>query len=136
MPVTSRPTISNANSSHRSGIVPSGTKRGDGIQLVYPVGRHAPILAQFLEVRLDGQPRRQPQLRGKVRIHTGDDLIGRRHPIGDARQHLFLAHAAMIGILLVGLLERRNTTIMRMGYDSLAVILLFFCGLGLLATIN
>jgi cation:H+ antiporter len=47
-----------------------------------------------------------------------------------------LLGAAMIGILLVGLLERRNATIMRMGYDSLIVILLFFCGLGLLATID
>ncbi len=47
-----------------------------------------------------------------------------------------LLGAAMIGIMLVGLLERRDTTIMRMGYDSLIVILLFFCGLGLLATIK
>lgn len=47
-----------------------------------------------------------------------------------------LLGAAMIGIMLVGLLERRNTTILRMGYDSLTVIVLFFCGLGLLATIR
>ena len=47
-----------------------------------------------------------------------------------------LLGAAMIGVMLVGLLERRDATIMRMGYDSLIVILLFFCGLGLLATVN
>jgi cation:H+ antiporter len=42
----------------------------------------------------------------------------------------------MIGIMLVGLLERRNATIMRMGFDSLAVIVLFLCGLGLLALVD
>jgi cation:H+ antiporter len=47
-----------------------------------------------------------------------------------------LLGAAMISIMLVGLLERRNATIMRMGYDSFIVILLFFGGLSLLATIS
>jgi hypothetical protein len=37
---------------------------------------------------------------------------------------------------MVGLLEQRNPTAMRMGYDSLAVMIVFACGLGLLATIR
>lgn len=44
-----------------------------------------------------------------------------------------LLGAILAGILLVGLLERRNPRIMRMGYDSLLVMLLFAGGLGLLA---
>jgi cation:H+ antiporter len=47
-----------------------------------------------------------------------------------------LLGAALIGVFLVGLLERRDATIMRMGYDSLAVIILFFGGLGVLASIQ
>lgn len=37
---------------------------------------------------------------------------------------------------MVGLLERRDSTIMRMGHDSLAVIILFACGLAVLSTIG
>ncbi|HEY0873871.1 MAG TPA: hypothetical protein VGD94_10395 [Vicinamibacterales bacterium] len=47
-----------------------------------------------------------------------------------------LLGATVTGVLVIGLLERRNPTVMRMGYDSLAIIVLFFCGLGLLATIS
>ncbi len=47
-----------------------------------------------------------------------------------------LLGAVLIGILLVGLLERRDTAVMRMGYDSIAVMLLFLGGLGLLATLG
>ena len=36
------------------------------------------------------------------------------------------------GIVLVGLLERRDSTILRMGYDSFAVMVVFACGLGML----
>jgi len=43
-----------------------------------------------------------------------------------------LLGAALIGVFLVGLLERRNPTVMRMGFDSLAVMLLFGGGLVLL----
>lgn len=39
----------------------------------------------------------------------------------------------MTGVFVVGLLERRDRTILRMGYDALAAILLFAGGLGLLA---
>ena len=43
-----------------------------------------------------------------------------------------LIGATLIGVFLVGLLEHRNRTIGRMGYDSFAVISLFCCGLALL----
>jgi cation:H+ antiporter len=43
-----------------------------------------------------------------------------------------LLGATLTGVFLVGLLERRNPTVMRMGYDSLAVMLLFGVGLVLL----
>jgi cation:H+ antiporter len=43
-----------------------------------------------------------------------------------------LLGAALIGVFVVGLLERRDRTILRMGYDSLVVILLFAGGLILL----
>lgn len=46
-----------------------------------------------------------------------------------------LLGAALIGIFLVGLLEHRDRTVLKMGYDSAAVILLFALGLGLLATL-
>ncbi|WP_129791299.1 sodium:calcium antiporter [Sphingosinicella sp. CPCC 101087] len=46
-----------------------------------------------------------------------------------------LLGAMLIGIFMVGLLEHRDRTILRMGYDSLAVILIFIAGLALLATL-
>lgn len=39
----------------------------------------------------------------------------------------------MTGIFIVGLLERRDRTIFRMGYDSLASILVFAAGLWFLS---
>lgn len=47
-----------------------------------------------------------------------------------------LLGATLIGVFLIGLLERRDATIARMGYDSFAVIVLFFGGLSLLASIG
>lgn len=41
-----------------------------------------------------------------------------------------------MGQVFASLLERRDTAVMRMGYDSIAVILLFPGGLGLLATLD
>lgn len=38
----------------------------------------------------------------------------------------------LIGVFQVGLLERRDSTVLRMGYDSLAVLVLFAGGVGLL----
>lgn len=46
-----------------------------------------------------------------------------------------LLGATLIGVFLVGLLEHRDRTIWKMGYDSAIVILLFTSGLGLLATL-
>ena len=46
-----------------------------------------------------------------------------------------LLGATLIGIFMVGLLEHRDKTIFKMGYDSAAVILMFAVGLGVLATI-
>ncbi|HEX2151546.1 MAG TPA: sodium:calcium antiporter, partial [Stellaceae bacterium] len=43
-----------------------------------------------------------------------------------------LLGATLTGMFLVGILEHRNPTVMRMGYDSLAVMLLFGVGLVLL----
>lgn len=47
-----------------------------------------------------------------------------------------LLGAVLIGVFLVGLLERRNATVMKMGWDSLAVIMLFAGGLGILYTVK
>ncbi len=44
-----------------------------------------------------------------------------------------LLGAILIGTFLVGLLEHRDKTIFKMGYDSAAVMLMFVLGLGLLA---
>lgn len=44
-----------------------------------------------------------------------------------------LLGAMLIGVFLVGLLEHRDRTILKMGYDSAMVIILFALGLGLLA---
>lgn len=45
-----------------------------------------------------------------------------------------LLGAILVGVFLVGLLERRNPVFMRMGYDSLAVMVLFAGGVCLLYT--
>lgn len=47
-----------------------------------------------------------------------------------------LLGAVLIGVFLVGLLERRNPTMMKMGWDSLAVMVLFAGGLVLLYTVE
>jgi cation:H+ antiporter len=47
-----------------------------------------------------------------------------------------LLGASLIGVFLVGLLERRDATIIHMGYDSAIVIVLFFGGLWVLAAIR
>ena len=46
-----------------------------------------------------------------------------------------LLGASLIGVFLVGLLEHRDRTVFKMGYDSAVVIGLFVFGLGLLATL-
>lgn len=47
-----------------------------------------------------------------------------------------LLGTVLTGIVLVGLLERRNRTILRMGYDSAAVLLVFAAGVGLLYAVR
>lgn len=47
-----------------------------------------------------------------------------------------LLGAILTGVFLVGLLERSNPVVMRMGYDSLAAMLLFIAGLGLLYAVQ
>src|SRR5690606_11330994 len=43
-----------------------------------------------------------------------------------------LLGALLTGIYLIGLLEHRNPVVLRMGYDSLAVLLVFCAGVALL----
>lgn len=71
-------------------------------------------------------------------------------PLGDAVYHgepvlntlgtfevlLALLGAGLIGIFMVGLLEHRDKTIMKMGRDSAAVMLLFALGFGALTTVE
>lgn len=47
-----------------------------------------------------------------------------------------LLGAVLTGIFLIGLLERRNPTVMKMGWDSLAVMIVFAGGLALLYTVE
>jgi cation:H+ antiporter len=68
------------------------------------------------------------------------DLAYRQGPILAAAGR-FEAVAVILGIILtgiyvVGLLDRRNRTILRMGYDSLAAIIVFAIGLALLQAIS
>jgi cation:H+ antiporter len=68
------------------------------------------------------------------------DLLYRGGPVlnevGD-----FAAFAALLGVIvsalfLVGLIERRDKTVLRMGYDSLAVLVAYAGGVGLLYTLT
>jgi cation:H+ antiporter len=47
-----------------------------------------------------------------------------------------LLGALLTGVFLVGLLERRNPTVMKMGWDSLAVLVLFAGGLAMLSAVG
>lgn len=54
---------------------------------------------------------------------------------------VFEATAALLGLLLtgiflIGLLERRDRTLFRMGYDSIAVIAVYACGIALLSQLG
>ena len=64
------------------------------------------------------------------------DLIYRGGPVVSQLGAFEVASAllalVLIGIFQAGLLERRNPRILRMGYDSLAVLLLFPAGVALL----
>lgn len=65
-------------------------------------------------------------------LFTGGPLINQ---LGTFEVVSALLGATLIGVFLVGLLERRDRTILKMGYDSAVVILLFALGLALLATL-
>lgn len=64
------------------------------------------------------------------------DLVYQKGPVinelGDFEVISALLGATLIGVFLVGLLERRDRTVMKMGWDSLAVMVLFAGGLVLL----
>jgi cation:H+ antiporter len=47
-----------------------------------------------------------------------------------------LIGALLTGVFLIGLLERRNPTVLKMGWDSLIVMILFAGGLGLLYAVR
>jgi cation:H+ antiporter len=47
-----------------------------------------------------------------------------------------LLGATLIGIFMIGMLERRDPTILRMGYDSAAILMLFVGGLALLGSLS
>ena len=62
-------------------------------------------------------------------VFAGGPVI---NEIGDFEVVSSLLGTSLTEVFLVGLLERRNPVILRMGYDSLCVILLFALGLVLL----
>jgi len=68
------------------------------------------------------------------------DLVYRGGPViaelGKFEMISALLGVLLTGIYLVGLLERRNPVILRMGYDSLAVLLVFAAGVGLLFSLR
>jgi cation:H+ antiporter len=66
-------------------------------------------------------------------VYTGGPVI---NEIGRFETISALLGAVLIGVFLVGLLERRNPTVMKMGWDSLAVIVLFAGGLGILYAVQ
>ena len=66
-------------------------------------------------------------------VFTGGPVI---NELGRFEVVSALLGASLTGVFLVGLLERRDPTIMRMGYDSLAVIVLFCGGLVLLYAVQ
>lgn len=55
--------------------------------------------------------------------------------LGRFEQFSALLGASLIGVFMIGLLERKNPTFMKMGYDSFAVIVMFGAGLAVLATL-
>ncbi len=64
------------------------------------------------------------------------DSVFRGGPVINELSHFetvsALLGALLTGVFLIGLLERRNPTVMRMGWDSLAVMILLAGGLVLL----
>jgi cation:H+ antiporter len=65
--------------------------------------------------------------------YPGGPVIGE---LGDFEVLSALLGLILIGIFQIGLLERRNPVMLRAGYDSLAVIVLFLGGVGLLYAVR
>ena len=66
-------------------------------------------------------------------VYSGGPVVGE---LGRFETASALLGVTLTGVFLVGLLERRDPTVLRMGYDSLAVILLFAGGVALLFAIR
>ena len=66
-------------------------------------------------------------------VYSGGPVI---NELGRFETASALLGTILIGAFLVGLLERRNATVLRMGPDSLIVIVLFFAGLSALSAIQ
>jgi cation:H+ antiporter len=62
-------------------------------------------------------------------VYVGGPAINQ---LGDFEIVSSLLGVTLIGVFLVGLLERSDPKMLRMGYDSIAVIILFACGIALL----
>lgn len=66
-------------------------------------------------------------------VYTGGPVI---NALGRFEAVSALLGAALIGVFMIGLLERRDATIIRMGYDSFAVMILFAGGLWVLVAMQ
>lgn len=66
-------------------------------------------------------------------VYTGGPVI---NELGAFEAVSALLGTILTGTLLVGLLERRNPVVLRIGYDTLAILILFFGGVGLLFTLR
>lgn len=65
--------------------------------------------------------------------YSGGPVVGR---LGKFEMLSALLGLILIGVFQIGLLERRNPFVLRAGYDSILVILLFFGGVGLLYVVR
>ncbi len=66
-------------------------------------------------------------------VYSGGPVI---NELGRFETISALLGTILTGTLLVGLLERRNPVVLRIGYDTLAILILFFGGVGLLFTLR
>ena len=85
---------------------------------------------------------RRISMAGRATIQVKADELGLQldgaviNEIGAFEAVSAMLGVLLTGILLVGLLERRNPTLFRAGYDSLAVIVTFVAGVVLLYTLR
>lgn len=64
-------------------------------------------------------------------VYAGGPVLGEVDPMATTAA---LLGTFMTGIMLVGMIERRDRTIMHMGYDSLAIIVAYAIGVALIIT--